>query len=71
VRERVSKSDKPASTGRLTANVAVIRAGVMGHKSVELGPEVYDKASLADKGDALRLIGTQLVPNVVPKGLAQ
>jgi len=34
----------------------VIRAGVMDHRKVELGPEVYDHATLDEKRQALRLV---------------
>jgi excisionase family DNA binding protein len=39
----------------------VVRAGVMGHKQVELGPEVYDKASLDEKRAALAFVGRELL----------
>jgi integrase len=42
----------------------VVRAGVMGHSRVELGPEVYDKASLDEKRTALALVAKDLQANV-------
>lgn len=42
----------------------VVRAGVMGHSRVELGPEVYDKASLDEKRAALKLVAKDLQANV-------
>jgi excisionase family DNA binding protein len=39
----------------------VVRAGVMGHKKVELGPEVYDKASLDEKRTALLSVARELL----------
>lgn len=42
----------------------VVRAGVMGHSRVELGPEVYDKASLDEKRAALTLVAKDLQANV-------
>jgi integrase len=42
----------------------VVRAGVMGHTRVELGPEVYDKASLDEKRTALALVAKDLQANV-------
>lgn len=42
----------------------VVRAGVMGHTRVELGPEVYDKASLDEKCAALKLVAKDLQANV-------
>jgi len=44
----------------------VVISGVVGHKNVELAPEVYDRASAADIGLALRNVGRQLEPNVEP-----
>lgn len=40
----------------------VIRAGVMDHRKVELGPEVYDHATLDEKREALRLVARGLLP---------
>ena len=40
----------------------VIRAGVMDHRKVELGPEVYDHATLDEKREALRLVARELLP---------
>ncbi len=42
----------------------VVRACVMGHSKVELGPEVYDKASLDEKRAALALVAKELQANV-------
>jgi integrase len=42
----------------------VVRAGVMGHRKVELGPEVYDKASLDEKRAALTLVAKDLQATV-------
>ena len=42
----------------------MVRAGVMGHSRVELGPEVYDKASLDEKRTALALVAKDLQANV-------
>jgi integrase len=42
----------------------VVRAGVMGHSKVELGPEVYDKANLDEKRAALALVARELQANV-------
>ena len=42
----------------------VVRAGVMGHSKVELGPEVYDKANLDEKRAALTLVARDLQANV-------
>ena len=44
----------------------VVISGVVGHKSVELAPEVYDRASAADIGRALGLVGRQLLPSMLP-----
>jgi integrase len=44
----------------------VVISGVVGHKSVELAPEVYDRASPADIGRALGLVGRQLLPTMLP-----
>jgi len=41
----------------------VVRAGVMGHTKVEIGPEVYDKASLDEKRAALTFVGRELMTN--------
>lgn len=42
----------------------VVRAGIMGHSRVELGPEVYDKASIDEKRAALTLVAKELQANV-------
>ena len=41
----------------------VVRAGAMGHSRVELGPEVYDKASLDENRAALTLVAKDLQAN--------
>lgn len=47
----------------------VVVSAVVGHKSVELAPEVYDRATQNEIRDALGLVGKQLLPNVLPSGL--
>jgi len=47
----------------------VVVSGTVGHKRVELAPEVYDRASQSEIRDALGLVGKQLLPNVLPSGL--
>jgi hypothetical protein len=42
----------------------------MGHKSVELAQEVYDKASQADIREALRR-GQRFLPDLLPSGTLQ
>jgi integrase len=49
----------------------VVISGVMGHKNMELAPEVYDKASPADIREALSLVGKQLLPCLLPSGTVQ
>jgi integrase len=49
----------------------VIRAGVMDHRKVELGPEVYDHATLDEKRQALRLVARELLPNGSNLGMVQ
>ena len=49
----------------------VIRAGVMDHRKVELGPEVYDHATLAEKREALRLVARELLPIGSSLGMVQ
>ena len=49
----------------------VIRAGVMGHAEVELGPEVYDKASLAEKRAALAFVARELLAKPLANSSAQ
>jgi hypothetical protein len=44
----------------------VVISGVLGHKKVELAPEVYDRASSADIRDALILVGKRLLPTMLP-----
>jgi integrase len=41
----------------------VVISGVVGHKSVKMAAEVYDRASAADIGHALSLVGKQLLQN--------
>jgi integrase len=45
---------------------AVVVSGTLGHKSVELAAEVYDRASSTDIGQALHVVGKQLLPTVLP-----
>jgi integrase len=40
----------------------VVRAGVMDHRKVELGPEVYDHCSLEEKREALRVVARESLP---------
>ena len=47
----------------------VVVSGTVGHKRVELAPEVYDQATQSEIRDALGLVGKQLLPNVLPSGL--
>lgn len=49
----------------------VVRAGVMGHKKVDLGPEVYDKATLDDKRLALVSVARQLQASMQAHGAIQ
>ena len=44
-------------------------SGTVGHKRVELAPEVYDRANQNEIRAALGVIGKQLLPNVRPSGL--
>ena len=41
---------------------AVVVSGTLGHKKVELAAEVYDWASSTDTGQALNVVGKQLLP---------
>jgi hypothetical protein len=43
----------------------VVFPGVVGHKSVELAAEVYDRGSAADIGQALSVVGKQLLQHVL------
>jgi integrase len=45
---------------------AVVVSGTLGHKKVELAAEVYDRASSTDIGQALHVVGKQLLPSVLP-----
>jgi hypothetical protein len=45
---------------------AVVVSGTLGHKSVEWAAEVYDRASSTDIGQALHVVGKQLLPTVLP-----
>jgi integrase len=49
----------------------VVISGVVGHKSVEMAAEVYDRASAADIGQALSLVGKQLLQNVLQNDSVQ
>jgi hypothetical protein len=44
----------------------VVLSAVVGHKSVELAPEVYDRADQNEIRAALSVGGKQLLPNVLP-----
>ena len=41
----------------------VVVSAVVGHKRVELAPEVYDRATLDEKRQALGVVGRELLPN--------
>ena len=47
----------------------VVVSAVVGHKSVQLAPEVYDRADQNEIRAALGVVGKQLLPNVLPSGL--
>lgn len=47
----------------------VVASGTVGHKRVELAPEVYDRSSQSEIREALGLVGKQLLPNLLPSGL--
>jgi len=47
----------------------VVVSGTVGHKRVELAPEVYDRANQSEIRAALGVVGKQLLPNVLPSGL--
>jgi len=47
----------------------VVVSAVVGHKSVELAPEVYDRANQNEIRAALGVVGKHLLPNVLPSGL--
>jgi hypothetical protein len=54
------------------ANVnPVVISGVVGHKSVEMAAEVYDRASCNDIRLALGVMGKQLLPTVLPNPAIQ
>ena len=44
----------------------VVVSAVVGHKSVELAPEVWDRANQNEIRAALGLVGKQLLPSVLP-----
>ena len=46
----------------------VVISAIVGHKRVELAPEVYDRATLDDKRHALAVVGSELLPNLLPSG---
>jgi integrase len=46
----------------------VVVSAIVGHKSVELAPEVYDRANMDEKRQALGLVGKELLPDVLPSG---
>jgi hypothetical protein len=47
----------------------VVVSGTVGHKRVELAPEVYDRATQSEIRDALGRVGKELLPSVLPNGL--
>jgi len=47
----------------------VVVSAVVGHKSVQLAPEVYDRADQNEIRAALGVVGKQLLPKVLPSGL--
>jgi hypothetical protein len=47
----------------------VVRA-VVGHKSVEFAPELYDRANQNEIRDVLGLVGKQLLPNLLPSAVS-
>lgn len=47
----------------------VVVSGTVGHKRVELAPEVYDRATQSEIRDALGRVGKQLLPNLLPSAL--
>jgi integrase len=49
----------------------VVISGVVGHKSVELAAEVYDRASRSDIRLALGVMSKQLLPNLLPNETVQ
>jgi hypothetical protein len=50
---------------RRAGDNAVVVSGTLGHKKVELAAEVYDRASSTDIGQALQVVGKQLLPTVL------
>lgn len=40
----------------------VVVSAVFGHKRVELAPEVYDRATIDEKSQALAVVGRELLP---------
>ena len=46
----------------------VVISAIVGHRRVELTPEVYDRATLDDKRHALAVVGSELLPNLLPSG---
>lgn len=49
----------------------VVISGILGHKRVTLAAEVYDRATAADIGQALDLVGKQLLPQLLPADAVQ
>jgi transposase len=47
----------------------VVVSGTVGHKRVELAPEVCDRANQNEIRDALSLVGKQLLPNLLPSAV--
>jgi integrase len=46
----------------------VVISGVVGHKSVELAPQVYDRADRDDIRQGLSVMSKALLPNLLPRG---
>jgi hypothetical protein len=44
----------------------VVLSAVVGHKSFELAPEVYDRTDQNEIRAALSVVGKQLLPSVLP-----
>lgn len=48
----------------------VVVSAVVGHKSVELAPEVYDRANQNEIRAALGVVGKKLLPNLLPSAVS-
>jgi len=46
----------------------VVVSAVVGHKRVELAPEVYDRADTSDLRQGLGVVVRHLLPNLLPTG---